>query len=71
MASFEMALGQFLIYLTAINLSEPERQLFLALPHDFFVEFMEDPFMQQVRQDYRLRLLTFDPDQAQIVQWIN
>ena len=44
LTEFEKALGQFNIYQVAIEEKEPDRILYLAVPEDFYRDFMEDPF---------------------------
>ena len=48
LTEFEKALGQFSLYLLALEEKEPDRILYLAMPNEFYQEFMEDPFFQKV-----------------------
>ena len=58
LTEFEKALGQYNIYFLAIKEKEPDRTLFLAVPDDFYQDFMEDPFFQKIIQLYSLRILS-------------
>jgi XisH protein len=67
---FEDALGQFLIYLFALNKREPERMLFLAIPNLFYESFFDDPFFVELAQHYALKIAVFDQTQPLILKWI-
>lgn len=67
---FEDALGQFIIYLNALEEAEPDRQLFLALPMRFYNDFFDDPFFVKLSQRYGLRFIIFDVNNSIIEQWI-
>jgi XisH protein len=67
---FEDALGQFLIYLFALNKREPERMLFLAIPNLFYESFFDDPFFVELAQHYALKIAVFDQIQPLILKWI-
>lgn len=65
---FEDALGQFLIYLTALKKKEPDRLLFLAVPENFYQNFFEDPFFVEIAELYALRLLVFNEITSTIIK---
>lgn len=67
---FEDAMGQFLIYLFALNKREPDRVLFLAIPHLFYENFFEDPFFVDLAAHYNLKIAVFDQYKPKILQWI-
>ncbi len=67
---FEDALGQFLIYLTALKKKEPDRVLYLAVPENFYQNFFDDPFFKEVADIYSLRLIIFNEITTTIIQWI-
>ncbi|MEZ4776203.1 MAG: element excision factor XisH family protein [Bacteroidia bacterium] len=67
---FEDALGQFLLYLPALQKREPERVLFLAVPEFFYESFFDDPFFGEVAELYHLRMIVYDEQQKTIVKWI-
>lgn len=67
---FEDAIGQFIVYLTALEEKEPERELFLAIPERFFVRFFDDPFFLKLAQRHQIKLLVYDEITQTIVQWI-
>ena len=67
---FEDAIGQFLIYLFALTKREPDRILFLAIPHLFYESFFDDPFFVELAQHYNLKIAVFDQNQPLILKWI-
>ncbi|MCC3529643.1 MAG: XisH family protein [Microcoleus sp. PH2017_22_RUC_O_B] len=68
---FHSALGQFLNYRLALNLKEPERTLYLAVSSDIYDEFFSRRFIQRVIAEHQLKLLIFNAQQEEIVQWRN
>ena len=70
-AEFHAALGQFMNYRLALSKQEPERVLYLAVPADTYDTFFIQPFIQDVIQQYQVKLIVFKPDQEVIAQWIS
>jgi len=66
---FHTALGQFLNYRSALRLTEPERDLYLAVPEDVYDEFFRRRFIQRIIIEYQLKLLIFNPEKEEILQW--
>lgn len=71
LSEFEKALGQFNLYVLALEEKEPDRTLYLAMPDDFYIDFMEDSFFQKVIRMYRLRIITFNVENETLIQWID
>ncbi len=68
-STFHTALGQFLNYQEALELDQPERILYLAVPMQAYKSFFEKRFVQRMVQKYSLKLLIYDPKQEVIVEW--
>ncbi|NER95711.1 MAG: fatty-acid oxidation protein subunit alpha [Symploca sp. SIO1B1] len=66
---FHTALGQSLNYRSALRLTEPERNLYLAVPGDVYDEFFRRRFIQRVIAEHQLKLLIFNPEREEIVRW--
>jgi hypothetical protein len=66
---FHHALGQFLNYRLALQMEEPERILFLAVPVETFNEFFQERFIQAAIATYELKLVIYDPTQEVFVEW--
>lgn len=67
---FEDAVGQFMVYLMALEEKEPQRELFLAMPESFYNRFFDDPFFVRLAKRFALKLLVFDENDKKIVKWI-
>jgi hypothetical protein len=67
---FHGALGQMLVYQVNIELQEPERMLYLALPEPVFTKMSQQRIFDVVLERYRISVLVYDPIQKQIRQWI-
>jgi hypothetical protein len=68
---FEDAIGQFEIYRSVLDATEPERALYLAVGADVFEAFFERPSIQYIVSRLRLALLVVDVENEEILQWIN
>lgn len=70
-SEFHTALGQFLNYRIALELSEePERILYLAVPTDTYQTFLRLEPAKTVLERYQIRLIIYNPTQEAIDQWI-
>jgi hypothetical protein len=71
-SEFHTALGQFLNYQIAIEVSsEPERVLYLAVPVDTYQIFLKFEPAKTVIKRYQIRLITYNPNNEEIAQWID
>jgi hypothetical protein len=66
----EVALGQFVLYGDALTLLEPDRTLYVAVRAQVYEDLFEEPLGKMILQNGRLRLLVFDPDRREVMQWI-
>ena len=66
---FHTALGQFLNYRLALQMTEPSRILYLAVPADIFNTFFQERFTQASIQQYDLKILVYDPQAEEVTQW--
>ncbi|MBD2552969.1 XisH family protein [Limnothrix sp. FACHB-708] len=67
----EDALGQFILYERLLFRYAPERTLYLAVTHSVYKTVFEEEAGQILLEDKLIRLLTFDPNQEVIKQWIS
>ncbi len=70
LSEFHTALGQFLNYQDALNIKEPERILFLAVPLDTYQTFFQDEFISASVQRHNLRLIVYNAKKQELEQWI-
>jgi len=53
-SDFHTALGQFLNYRLALEMTDPDRTLYLAVPEDIANNFFQERFVQAAIQSYAL-----------------
>lgn len=70
LTEFYQALGQFLSYKQALEIEEPERKLYLAVPSDVYDEFFKQIFVQELIQRYAIKLVIYQPETEELIQWI-
>ncbi len=66
---FHSALGQFLNYRLGLQMNEPDRTLYLAIPLDIFESFFQERFTQEAVRHYQVKLLVYEPIQEVIIEW--
>jgi hypothetical protein len=70
-SDFHNALGQFLNYRLALQMTEPERIIYLAIPIDVFNTFFQERFTQAAIVQHDLKILAYAPNTEDIVIWKN
>ena len=70
-SEFHMALGQFINYRTALRSEEPERILYLAVPSIIYNDFFNLPFTLTVVNENHLKIIIYDIDKEEIIQWLS
>ncbi len=71
LTDYHAALGQFLNYRLALEISEPIRVLYLAVPVVAYESFFRREFTQISLEKYQIKQIIYDPIQEVIIQWIN
>lgn len=69
MSELEKAIGQFVIYKTALAIAELEHDLYLAVPADMG-EFFKFPAVVKMRQDFSIKIVTYNPQEEEIIEWL-
>jgi hypothetical protein len=64
------ALGQYILYRTLIEDSEPDRELFLAMPTEAFDELLNIAEGQTLIAKEMLKLVLYAVDEEEINRWI-
>lgn len=64
------ALGQFILYRTILQTTEPERELYLAVREATYFALFEEPVGQLLIQQQQLQVMVFHPEQEEIIKWI-
>lgn len=70
-SDFHTALGQFLNYRIVLEVKEPERELYRAIPIDTYETFFQSRFAQMAMERYQLKLIVHNPVSEEIVRWIS
>lgn len=70
-SEFHTALGQFINYRYALEDSDPERVLYLAVPFNIYYEFFTLNFITKVIHRSEVKLIVYQEEQEKIFQWIN
>jgi hypothetical protein len=68
---FEVALGQYMLYLGLLELTEPDRKLYLAVSHLVYHLLFQQPTFQAIRQRFHISLLVVNIVTQEVEQWIN
>jgi hypothetical protein len=70
-SEFHTALGQFINYRLALSEIEPERTLYLAVPIDAYSSFFTIRLVQNIIRIHQLKLIVYNPEIEEIVEWID
>jgi hypothetical protein len=67
----EKAIGQYNIYRLFLKLNNHDRKLFLAVSQTIYQNFFQQPAIAEIISDQQIKLLIFNPETEEIIQWIN
>ena len=70
-SDFHTALGQFLNYQIMLEVNEPDRLLYLAVPVEAYQTFFQSRLAQMAIKRHQLKLIVYEPITEEIVQWIS
>jgi len=70
-SAFHKATGQYDNYLIGLELYEPDRKLYLAIPLSIYTTFFQRPFVKLVLEKKAIRLIVYQASKEIIVQWIH
>jgi hypothetical protein len=65
------AIGQYFVYQAALNLSDIELPLYLALPSVAYGRLVEDEVILFLFKNRAVKLLIVDIEKEQVTQWLN
>jgi hypothetical protein len=68
---FYAAFGQYLCYKVALAKKHPGRTLYLAVPSSVYNTFFTEVLIQDVLQEYPVKLLVYDLSIKEIQSWID
>jgi hypothetical protein len=67
----EEAVGQYIVYEDILELSEPERIIYLAIRAEVYAQIFSEPIWQLLLEKKRFKLIVFDSLKETIVRWID
>lgn len=70
LTDYHAALGQFLNYRLALEVSDPDRELYLAVPIVAYEAFFRREFAQMSIERYQIKQIVYNPTEEVIVQWL-
>ncbi|MFK7947096.1 MAG: element excision factor XisH family protein [Saprospiraceae bacterium] len=68
--SFYHALGQFILYRTALQDFDAERVVYLGVPSDIWDTLLKKEFYQKVIRQTNLKIILFDIQNQKSIRWI-
>lgn len=71
LAAFYEALGKFILYEEALEIEEPDRVLFLAIPEHIYENEMEDEMLiQKIMEHKHIQAIVINVHNETVVKWI-
>jgi XisH protein len=67
---FYQAFGQFIPYKVALKRVEPERVIYLAIPNSTYEELFGEILIQDLLEEYPVKLIIYNPEKEEIQSWI-
>ncbi len=62
-------MGQLQLYQWALEVQEPERQLFLAISQEVYIKYFQKTIFQLAVQRNKINLLIYEPEREVIIKW--
>lgn len=66
---FHSVLGQYLTYYKGLHQIEPGRILYLAMPNFAYNRLKNHPFLLEIVEDYKVKIIVFDDKNEILVSW--
>lgn len=66
----KLAFGQYVLYLGVLEITEPERKLYLAVSHTVYEEFLSQEAVELIRNRFQVAVLVVDVVRQEVIQWI-
>jgi hypothetical protein len=70
MEDLEDALGQLVLYRHVLGSYEPDREIYLAIREDVYLNFFDQPHVAGLCAAEEVCLIVFNSNSKEIVQWI-
>jgi XisH protein len=66
---FHEAYGQYMLYRRFIKNLDPDRDIYLAVPENVFIEEFSDPDIEWLCKTEHIKVIVFDADNQLIIEW--
>lgn len=70
MADFHRSIGQYLMYKTCFKKSEPDREVFKAVPKATYDGSLSHPQAAKFLKEHDIKTFTYNPDSQTLDKWI-
>jgi hypothetical protein len=70
MRDFELALGQFNLYQTYLELTAPERKLYLAIDDKVYEDFFVEDAVKVALDKFGISLIVVNLENEEVIKWI-
>ena len=67
---FHKVVGQFFDYRMMLSRIQPERVLYVAVPSDIWRSFFQMPFIREVLEEVRMKIVVYNIDEERVEEWI-
>jgi hypothetical protein len=67
---FKLALGQYNLYLGLLEVTAPDRKLYLAVSDHIYSKYFRQKAVQLIAERYQLALLVVNLEREEVVTWI-
>lgn len=67
---FHKAVGQFNDYYVALEIKEPDRILYLAVPDEVWKDFFQEIVIKKALKRIGAKIIVYSPSSEKIIEWI-
>ena len=64
------AVGKYIIYRNVLEMREPDRILYLAVPETIYARFFEEQVIQKTMRDEKFKLVIYNQTNQIISEWV-
>jgi hypothetical protein len=66
---FHQAVGEIFAYRLVLEIQDPDRPIYLAIPADIYSSFFQLEFIRGAIEEFRIPLIVYDPVGGVIIEW--
>lgn len=66
---FYQAVGEIFSYRLVLEIQDPDRPIYLAIPEDVYRSFFQLDFIRGAIEEFRIPLIVYDPMGQVVVEW--